>query len=459
MKKIFFLVLFFSFAVVPLSCRAASDTNQLRAKIDQYMYATEKVDHFMGSILVAQNGKIILAKGYGMANLKKRIPNTAETEFRIGSVTKQFTAMSILMLQAKGKLNVQDHICKYVSECPKDWKPITIYELLTHTSGIPNFTSFPNYRKLQIQQTTPTQLLNDFKSKPLNFKPAAKFEYSNSGYEVLGYIIQRISGESYRNFLQQHIFGPLGMKNSGYDSSHPTSRNHAKGYISTNNGYRPAQFVNMTVPYSAGALYSTVQDLYTWDRTLEASKMLPKPLHEQMFAPHVAIGKSGRVHYGFGWMITYEFGHKEYFHNGGIQGFTSVNSWFPNQHAYVIVLNNVTSHRVAWIAHELTAILFSKKYQIPQVHHAITLPPDQMQKFVGQYRLSPNFEIKITLVGDQLKEQATRQPVFPIYPESKTEFFLKVVDAQISFITNDKGQVTKLVLHQGGQNIPGKKIH
>ncbi len=458
MKLTIFLTFIFSSIALPLSCHAAGQVKNVSSRIDQYMKAAVKVDHFMGSILVAQNGKVIVAKGYGMANLKKHIPNTPETEFRIGSVTKQFTAMSVLMLQAKGKLNVHDPICKYVPKCPKDWKPITIYELLTHTSGIPNFTSFPNYQKLQTRQTTPVRLLNDFKSKPLDFKPGTKFKYSNSGYEVLGYIIQTVSGESYQKFLEQHIFGPLGMKNSGYDSSHPTARNHAKGYVPGKNGYRPAQYVNMTVPYSAGALYSTVQDLYTWDQALEAGKMLPKPLHEQMFAPQVEMGKSGRFYYGFGWMITSEFGYKEYVHNGGIQGFTSVNSWFPDQHAYVIVLNNVSAPNVGEIARGLTAILFGKKYLIPKAHHAITLSPKQMHKFVGQYRLSPNFEIKITLVGDQLKVQATHQPVFPIYPESKTEFFLKVVNAQISFVSNDKGQVTGLVLHQGGQNIPGKKI-
>jgi len=309
-----------------------------------------------------------------------------------------------------------------------------------------------------VRQTTPMQLLDDFKGKPLDFKPGARFKYSNSGYEVLGYIIQRTSGESYRKFLKQHIFGPLGMKNSGYDSSHPTAKNHAKGYAPGKNGYRPAQYVNMSVPYSAGALYSTVQNLYTWDQALETGKMLPKPLHEQMFTPHVAMDKSGKLQYGFGWMITTEFGHKEYVHNGGIQGFTSVNSWFPDQQAYVIVLNNVSAPNVGEIARGLKAIVFGQKYQIPSAHHAIELSPGQLQKFVGLYRLSPNFEIKVTLDGDQLETQATGQPAFPVYPESKTEFFLKVVNAQISFVTNADGKITGLVLHQGGQDIPGKKI-
>ena len=458
MRKFLIAALVVYSVAAPSGGHASTTVQDVRSKIGEYMAAVVKVDHFMGSILVARNGKVIVAKGYGMANLKKHIPNTPDTEFRIGSVTKQFTAMAILMLQARGKLNVQDPICKYVPKCPKDWRPITIYELLTHTSGIPNFTAFPNYRKLQVRQTTPAQLLDDFRTKPLDFKPGTRFKYSNSGYQVLGYIIRKVSGEPYPKFLQQHIFGPLGMRDSGYDSSHPTARNHAQGYAPGKNGYRRAQYVNMSVPYSAGALYSTVQDLYTWDRALEAGRMLPKALHEQMFTPHVAMDKSGNLQYGFGWMITTEFGHKEYVHNGGIQGFTSVNSWFPGQRAYVIVLNNVSAPNVGEIARGLKAILFGAKYQIPRAHHAIKLTPEQLRKFVGVYRISPTFEIKVTLAGDQLETQATGQPELPIYPESKTEFFLKAVNAQVSFVTDDKGKVTGLVVHQGGRGIPGRKI-
>lgn len=458
MKRKFLWGLILVFVAAPLSGWASSDASTLQTKIDRYMNAAVKVDHFMGSVLVARNGEVIVAKGYGMANLEKRIPNTPGTEFRIGSVTKQFTAMAILMLQAKGKLNVKDPICKYVPQCPKDWQPITIYELLTHTSGIPNFTSFPNYKELQKRQTTPTHLLDDFKSKPLDFEPGTQFKYSNSGYQVLGYIIQNVSGESYQKFLRQHIFVPLGMKHSGYDSSHPTEKDHAIGYAPTGSGYRPAEYVNMSVPYSAGALYSTVLDLYTWDQALEAGKLLPEPLLKQLFTPHVAMDKSGRLHYGFGWMTTRQFGHEKYFHNGGIQGFTAVNSWFPGQQAYVIVLDNVSAPNVGGIANGLTAILFGKQYRIPKAHQAIKLSPDELQKFVGVYQLAPDFDIAVTLGGDQLKAQATNQPAFPIYPEAKTEFFLKAVDAQVSFVTDAKGRVTGLVLHQGGQDIPGKKI-
>jgi CubicO group peptidase (beta-lactamase class C family) len=457
-----------SFALAP-GCHAGVPGNNLASKIDHYMNAAMKVDHFMGAILVARDGHIIIAKGYGLANAKSRTMNTPHTEFRIGSVTKQFTSMAIMVLQADGKLNVHDPVCKYVSKCPKDWHPITIYNLLTHTSGIPDFTKFSNYSKVRSKSMTPAQLVALFKNKPLDFKPGAKFKYSNSGYVLLGYIIEKTSGESYKRFLQQHIFGPLGMKNSGYGSSHPAGKNHArgyKGYDPTKDKYLPASYINMSVPFSAGALYSSVRDLYTWDRALAADKLLPKKLHEQMFAPQVLvggaaskiIGGSSKVFYGYGWFISTEFGHKMYSHEGGIAGFTSLNSWFPDQHAYVIVLDNVTSPHIFHIAKSLGAILFGKQYTIPKTQTAIHLPATALEKFVGTYQLSPKFSITITRKGDQLKAQATGQPAFLIFPETKTEFFLKAVDAQISFQTNDKGEVTGLVLHQNGLDAPGKKI-
>ena len=430
----------------------------LQSKIERYMQASMKIDHFMGSILVAQRGRVLVSKGYGMAKIKLDIPNGPDTEFRIGSITKQFTAMAILELQARGKLSIQDPVCKYVPHCPKDWAPVKIYNLLTHTSGIPNFTSFPNYLKIEAQPITPAELLADFENKPLDFQPGAKFSYSNSGYEVLGYIIQRVSGETYQNFLEQNIFGPLRLKNTGYDSSHPTSRNHALGYMYSQTGYVPARFVNMDVPFSAGALYSTVLDLYKWDRALAADKLIPKELLNQMFAPHVAMGGPGNAHYGFGWVISTEFGHKEISHSGGIEGFTSLNSWFSDDDAYIIVLDNVTSPEVGAVGRALAAILFGHKYELPKAHKAVALSSDALQKFVGQYQLAPKFILTVRRTGDQLFTQATGQPSVPIFPESQTKFFLKAVDAQITFVEGPTGQVTGLVLHQTGRDLPGKKI-
>lgn len=451
--------LFFGVCIALLVTSGGAWAQDLQSKLDEYMQASVKVNHFMGSVLVAQHGKILFAKGYGMANVKDGIPNASDTEFRIGSVTKEFTATAILKLQSEGKLNVQDGVCKYVPNCPEDWHAIKIYNLLTHTSGIPNFTDFPNYLKIDTKPITPAQLLADFKDKPLDFKPGAKFRYSNSGYEVLGYIIERVSGETYQRFLEQNIFVPLGMKESGYDRSHPTAKNHAQGYVYSHDGYKPADYVDMSVPYSAGALYSTVEDLYTWDRALEAGKVLPKTLADEMFTPHVSTGDKGGGHYGYGWFISTAYGHKEYAHEGGIQGYTCVNSWFPEQDAYVIVLDNMESEAISTIARELAAILFGQKYELPKVRQTINLSPEELQNFAGQYQINSHLMLTITLADGQLNIQSSGRPSLPIFPESKTEFFLKVADAQISFVVNPEGKAAGLILHQGGQDMLGKKIN
>ncbi|MGH9354253.1 MAG: serine hydrolase, partial [Terriglobia bacterium] len=355
------------------------------------------------------------------------------------------TATAILELAARGKLSVQDPVCKYIPNCPRDWQPIRIYHLLTHTSGIPNFTSFPNYLEIESRPITPAGLLADFEHKPLDFKPGAKFSYSNSGYEVLGYIIERLSGETYREFLEQNVFGPLGMRESGYDRSRPVAKNHAVGYVYTPSGYRPVHFVNMTVPFSAGALYSTVLDLYRWDRAVHAGKLLPKALLHQMLSPQVSVGGSHGAHYGFGWFVSTDFGHREISHEGGIEGFTTLNSWFPDDDAYVVVLDNVQSPAILKIGDALAAILFAGKYEVPRDYQAIRLAPEALQRFVGQYRLGPRFTLTVRRQGDQLTAQGTGQGALPIFPTSKTEFFLKPVDAQLTFLEDAQGRVTGLV--------------
>lgn len=461
MKRSLALMFLLPALALPLSGYAASPRKDLRSKMDQYMNAAAKAWHFMGSILVARDGHVIIAKGYGMANVERNVPNTPDTEFRIGSNTKQFTSMAIMMLQAEGKLDVHDPVCKYVPDCPKDWQPITIHDLLTHTSGIPNFTDFPSYMKVRDETLTPTQLLALFKNKPLDFKPGAKFQYSNSGYEVLGYIIEKVSGESYAQFLQKHIFKPLGMANSGYDSSHPAAKNHAEGYDAyddTKKTYPVASFIDMSIPFSAGALYSTVRDLYTWDRALAAVKLLPKPLHQQMLARQVPVDEPGKLFYGYGWFISTRFGHPIYFHEGGIAGFTSVNSWFPDQHAYVIVLDNVSSPEVGDVARSLTAILFGRAYTLPKVLKAIHLPAGELEKFVGIYQLDPTLSCTITRKENQLTAHFTGQPPVPIVPESKTEFFNKAFAVSITFKTTTRGNVTGFVMHQGETDYSAKKI-
>lgn len=189
--------------------------SEVVSRTDAFLNQMLKAGLFSGSVLIARNGEILVSKGYGMANRQQQIPNTPQTKFRIGSVTKQFTAMAILMLQARGKLNVQDHICVYLTDCPPAWQPITIHQLLTHTSGIPDYRYFPDFPTFKELPASPAQTMARLKDKPLDFQPGAKWSYSTSGYIILGAIIEQVSGESYEAFLQQTIFVPLKLLDTG----------------------------------------------------------------------------------------------------------------------------------------------------------------------------------------------------------------------------------------------------
>ena len=235
------------------------------------MAARVKRDHFSGSILIARDGKVLFSQGYGMANLEHDVPNTPQTKFRLGSITKQFTAMAIMILQERGKLNVQDKVKKYLPDAPKAWDEITIHHLLTHTSGIPNYTAFPEFLKTLPVRVTLKELIAKFKDKPLDFKPGEKFRYSNSGYVVLGQIIETASGQNYPTFMKEAIFDPLEMNDTGYDNATAIIKHRASGYtrrlgiVLTN-----CDYVDMSIPHAAGALYSTVEDLLKWDQALSA---------------------------------------------------------------------------------------------------------------------------------------------------------------------------------------------
>jgi len=258
---------------------------------------------FMGSVLVAKGAEVLLSKGYGSANLEWAVPNSPATKFRLGSITKQFTAASILLLQDRGKLNVQDPVKKYMADAPAAWDKITIYHLLTHTSGIPSFTSFPEYAKWEPFAATPAEEVAWFRDKPLEFAPGEKWNYSNSGYVLLGYLIEKIAGESYEKFVRENIFAPLGMQDSGYDSNSAVIARRAAGYEPGNDGLKNAGFVHMTIPFAAGSLYSTTEDLLKWEQGLFGGKLLSAASLETMTTPF-------KSNYACGLFVETKDGHK-----------------------------------------------------------------------------------------------------------------------------------------------------
>ncbi len=345
-------------------------------KIDKLMSQYAEYNQFNGSVLVAEKGKIIYKKGFGKANMEWDIPNKSDTKHRLGSVSKQFTALLILQLVEQGKLKLDVPIATYLSDYPKEKADIiTVHNLLTHTSGIPNYTSFPNFFKdVSRNPFSPEVFVKQFSDLPLEFKPGEKFAYSNSGYFLLGYIIEKVSGKSFEKNLQESIFIPLKMNNSGYDNSSEIIKNRAAGYEKKGNEFVNAPFIDMSIPYAAGSLYSTVEDLYLWDQALYGDKLLSTKSMELLFRNYIA---TGRGFYGYGWNINEVPNGSDKLriieHNGGINGFNTIISRIPSDKNLVILLNNTGSTNLGEMNKAIRAILYDKPFETPKMSLAYAL--------------------------------------------------------------------------------------
>jgi len=356
------------------------------------------------------------------------------------------------MLAERGKLNVNDPACKYLTDCPAAWQPITVKNLLTHTAGVPNYTSFPDFAKTAVLPTTNAAMIAQFRDKPLEFAVGEKYAYSNSGYYLLGSIIERVSGKSYADFLQENIFTPLGMKQTGYDSPLRIIKNRAAGYARQGGEIINASYMDMTIPYAAGAMYSTTGDLLLWDQALYTEKLVSRKTLDEIFTPF-------KSNYGYGWSIGKKFDRQEISHGGGIYGFATEIARFPADKVTVVVLSNVQGAPAGRIGNDLAAIVFGSAYEIPKERKEIAVDQKVLEKYVGQYELAaPKIVISFTLENGKLFGQVGGQSKFALSAESETVFFSKDVNLQITFTKDAQGQTTGLTFKQGGSLIPAQKI-
>jgi CubicO group peptidase (beta-lactamase class C family) len=433
--------------LIALSAAAQSPLQQAM----DYMAITTKDGAFMGTVLVAKDGKTLFSNGYGFANAEHGVLNNVDTKFRLGSITKQFTAVAVLQLEEQGKLKVSDPMCSYVANCPESWKPITLHHLLTHTSGLFNFTSDPEYPAKIMLPSPPAKTLEKIRDKPLRFEPGARFEYSNSGYLALAIVVEKASGESYPAYMTKHVFQPAGMNDSGHDDHRPVLKNRATGYEGMGPGLRHAAYHDMTIPIGAGDLYSTAADLVRWDRALEGDKLLKAPARTKLFTPE-------KSNYAYGWIVTKTHNRASQMHGGGIDGFSTVITRFPEERLVVIALSNNTSPLTVKIGRDLAAIFLGEKFEMPKVRTAITLPAETLERCVGKFALAPGAVMSITREGGQMYAQLTGQGKIEIFAESPTSFFPRVVDALITFEIGADGKAASLTLHQNGRDMPAPRV-
>lgn len=348
-------------------------TAQNRAEqLDQLMSKYFEYGKFNGSVLVSVDEETFLNKGYGYANMEWKQNNAPNTKHRLGSVTKQFTALLILQLAEKGQLDLHKPISTYLPDYPKKTGDIiTIHHLLTHASGIPNYTAIKGLiKEHSMDNFSPVEFLDFFKDLDLEFEPGTQFNYSNSGYFLLGYILETISGMSYGDLLVNQIFQPLGMNDTGFDSHSAIIANRAAGYEKSRRSFVNARYLDMSAVYAAGFMYSTTEDLAKWDASLYTNKLLTAEYMDLFLKPHQETNEG--FYYGYGW------GHGELpigtsadlatviSHDGGINGFNTRITRVVKDKILIVMLNNTGVAPLRNIENSILAVLYDKPFNEPK---------------------------------------------------------------------------------------------
>jgi CubicO group peptidase (beta-lactamase class C family) len=539
-------------STVVATAPAEAPPDPLAKTLDAMLTGLYPKDAPGAAVIAVRDGRTVLRKAYGMADLELGVPLQPDMVFRIGSMTKQFTAAAILMLVEEGKLAVSDPITKFLPDYPTGGRTITVEHLLTHTSGIKSYTEMDDFLANLRKDYTVQELIDHFKSQPMDFEPGEKYQYDNSGYFLLGAILEKASGMGYEAFLKKRIFDVVGMPDTSLESTSRITPRRAHGYAKNGETWVNADFMSMTQPFSAGAIVSTVDDLARWDAALYAGKLLRPETLQQAFTRH-RLRDGKEIDYGYGWEPGQWEGFTVIQHGGGINGFVSMGIRVPERKVYVAVLSNRTAEPFPFpVAQRVAAYLLEKPWeprravvpeatlrdyagvyrvdekravtvtvdggrlytqpsggrktealplsaseffyegsmdrvrferdasgkvaglvrqgfggapetcartaQAPVERKEVRLTPEQLDRCVGRYELVPGFVLEVTREGDRLFSQATGQPKVEIFAESETEFFLKVVDAQLTFRLEGTGPAKGLVLHQGGENHAAKRL-
>lgn len=447
------------FCISSISILKAQESDSITQKLNEYLFAANKINRFNGNALISQNGKIILQKSYGYKNVAAHVLNDPNTIFQIGSVTKQFTATVILKLQEEGRLSVNDKLDKYFPQF-KYANEITIENLLTHTSGIYNYTNDIDAEdSALVCKPIDKQLVLDliFKHK-LDFEPGTQMRYSNSGYYLLGMIIEKVTGKSYEQNVRDIIFTPLQMNHSLFDFKHSPDTNIATGYQTLNDSVQKEASAwrwDSTVTYAAGGIWSTTGDMYKWAEAIANKKILSADSWKAMTTPYLG-------HYGYGLFIDSLFGTKQIYHGGGIPGFSANFCYYPAKDAIIILLTNQGwfDESLNPVNADLSAIIFHKPYELMRNHAGIKIPDEELKKYVGQYDFDKKHHVYITLENGQLQMEAPQGglPRSPLFADDETNFYLKIINARIEFVKDDGGNVVQLISHYMGKHEVCKKV-
>ncbi len=442
------LLLFGLLGTISASAQTAAGTAagrnlDINAKVDAYIQPYREGNNFSGAVLIARKGKVLVSKGYGMANYELSVPNTPQTKFHIASISKPFTAAAIMILEERKLLGTDHPLTKFIPDYPNGDK-ITLHHLLTHTSGIPNVNDFPDYDRESKFPHTTGDLVEMSKQKPLEFQPGKRYRYSNSNYNLLAYIIEKVSGQSYGEFLKENIFAALGMNNTGHDGRATSLlENRASGYVPAGiSGLENAPYLDWSIKTGNGSVYSTAEDLYKFDRALYTDKILKKTTLEKMLVQ--GGGNS------YGWFVRKRFNRRVTAANGRSPGFTASFERFVDDHVCVIVLSNSYSAVAqTTIAADLAAIALGEEYIVPSAMKPLKVNPKILESYIGRYEFGADFfrPGAVVTIGKEKSHLLMDwgggfHPV--LVPVSETEFLDRNFWARVTFVKDQKGEVIQL---------------
>ncbi|MFZ6800698.1 serine hydrolase [Undibacterium sp. Di24W] len=441
-----------------LSARGAATTATITQQLDQIGATYYKANQPGATVIVVKDGKTLLRKAYGIANIDRKEPLQADYVMRLGSITKQFTSVAILQLVEEGKVALNDPVTKFFPDYPASGKSITVEHLLTHTSGIPSYTGKPDFIATAGKDISVQEMVDSFKNDALEFEPGTAYKYNNSGYFLLGAIIEKVSGEPYAKFVEKRLFAPLGMKDTAYEGYERSKQARAAGYSQLTGEFQPSMKISMTQPYAAGALTSTVDDLAKWDAAVSAGKLLKADHWKRAFTSYKL--KNGQdTNYGYGWGIGQFESQPMISHGGGIPGFSTFALSLPKDKVYVAVLTNADGGlaQPEMVAMRLAAAVIGKP--IPEFK-AVTLDQKTLDQYAGVYRIDENNRRIVVREGDKLVMTRTNGPRTVMQPYSQNGFFKDNNSLlRVEFNRNAKGEVIEAVVHQQGTSISHPKLN